>query len=85
MGVNTPSAAAVAAATAGLAGHWHMPKGGMFMIGTWSMIFAAIMLLVITVLGVGIRVLGAMPKVHFIIAPMQVCIAMVMSFAGKRP
>ncbi len=28
MGVNTPIAAAVAAATMGLAGLWHMPKAG---------------------------------------------------------
>lgn len=30
MGVSTPSAAAVAAATIGLAKLWHMPKGMMF-------------------------------------------------------
>jgi hypothetical protein len=44
----------------------------MFIIGTWSMMFAAIMLLVITVLGVGTSVLGASPKLHFMAAPMQV-------------
>ncbi len=33
MGVNTPRAAAVAAATMGLAGDWHIPNGGMFAIG----------------------------------------------------
>ena len=33
IGVNTPSAAAVAAATSGLAGLMHMPKGGMLTIG----------------------------------------------------
>jgi hypothetical protein len=49
-----------------------MPNGGMFMMGMWSMMFAAIRLLVVTVLGVGIRTLGAMPKVHFIWEPMQV-------------
>lgn len=74
IGVGTPSAAAVAAATIGLEGDWHIPKGGIFMMGTWSMILAAIILLVITVLGVGIKVLGAMPNVHFIMAPIQVCI-----------
>jgi len=76
MGVNTPMAAAVAAATIGLARLWHMPKGGTFMIGTWSMMLAAIMLLVITVLGVGINEDGAMPIEHCIIAPMQTCIPM---------
>ncbi len=34
MGVNTPSAAAVAAATIGFAGEMHMPNGMMFIIGT---------------------------------------------------
>ncbi len=79
MGVDTPKAAAVAAATIGLEGDWHMPNGGMFIIGTWSMMLAAIMLLVITVLGVGTRLLGATPKVHFIIAPIQVCCGIVNS------
>lgn len=34
MGTSTPSAAAVAAATIGLAGLLHMPNGGIFTIGT---------------------------------------------------
>jgi hypothetical protein len=33
IGVKTPSAAAVAAATVGFASDWHIPKGGMFAIG----------------------------------------------------
>ena len=33
-GVNVPEAAAVAAATIGLAGLWHRPKDAMFIIGT---------------------------------------------------
>lgn len=33
-GVKVPAAAAVAAATTGLAGLWHRPKGAMFIIGT---------------------------------------------------
>jgi hypothetical protein len=72
IGVSTPRAAEVAAATMGLAIEVHIPNGGMFIIGTWSMMFAAIMLLVITVLGVGTSVLGASPKLHFMAAPMQV-------------
>lgn len=71
MGVNTPWAAAVAAATMGLAGDWHMPNGGMFMMGIWSSMLAATIWLVITVLGVGMSVLGAIPKLHFIIPPIH--------------
>jgi hypothetical protein len=76
MGVKTPSAAAVAAATTGFDGLWHIPKGGMFIMGMLSMMLAAITLLVITVLGVGMSELGAMPIEHCIIAPMQTCLAM---------
>ena len=72
MGVKTPEAANVAAATTGLDGDWHMPNGRMFIIGALSNMFAATKLLVITVLGVGMSVLGAIPKLHFIIPPIQV-------------
>lgn len=41
MGVNTPKAAAVAAATVGLEGELHIPKGGMLTIGLPSMMVAA--------------------------------------------
>src|SRR6476660_5519805 len=41
MGVKTPRAAAVAAATAGFAGDMHMPNGAILAIGIWSMIFAS--------------------------------------------
>ena len=34
MGVSTPKAAAVAAATMGFDGDWHMPNGGIFIMGT---------------------------------------------------
>lgn len=71
-GVKTPIADAVAVATSGLASDMHAPKGGILAIGLWSRMLAATMLLVMTVLGVGIKLLGAMPKLHFIIAPMQV-------------
>src|SRR5271170_4775764 len=74
MGVSTPSAAAVAAATSGFAGDMHMPKGMMFSMGTMSMILAAGMLLVIIICtGSTTSVLGAIPKVHIIIAPLQTC------------
>jgi hypothetical protein len=71
IGVSTPSAAAVAAATIGLAGLRHMPKGGMLTIGMWSRMFAANTLLVITVFGVGMSMLGATPCEHIIVAFMQ--------------
>jgi len=69
IGVRTPSAAAVAAATSGLANELHIPKGGMLAMGTLSAMLAA---------GgpsprtVGTRTTsddGANPKVHCIIAP----------------
>ncbi len=41
IGVKTPIAAAVAAATVGLAGDWHIPNGAMLTIGLLSIIFAA--------------------------------------------
>ena len=41
IGVSTPRAATVAAATIGLAGDMHMPNVGMLAIGTQSMMFAA--------------------------------------------
>lgn len=72
MGVNTPRAAAVAAATTGLAGELQTPKGMMFTIGMWSMMFAAG--------GPSHRTLffgrtvnedGATPKVQFISAPIE--------------
>jgi hypothetical protein len=65
MGVRTPMAADVAAATDGFARLEHMPNGMMFTIGLLSMMFAAGMLLVIIWLaGRTFRVLGATPKLH---------------------
>ena len=72
MGVSTPSAAAVAAATVGLAGLLHMPNGMMLTIGLWSMMFAAGTNDVITLLtGRTTSELGATPKLHCSMAPMQ--------------
>lgn len=65
MGVNTPMAAVVAAATMGLLGLLHMPKGMMFNKGMWSMMLAAGWLPDITrFLGKTTNELGAMPHVH---------------------
>jgi hypothetical protein len=72
IGVSTPSAAAVADATAGLAKDWHAPNGMMFTIGMWSMMLASGTELVITrFVGNTTRELGAMPNVHCICAPIQ--------------
>jgi hypothetical protein len=65
MGVSTPIAAAVAAATEGFAGDMHIPNGMMFTIGTWSMMFASGWLPVFTrFTGSTTRLLGAIPMAH---------------------
>jgi len=86
MGVNTPSAAAVAAATVGLEGEEHMPNGGMLTMGALSMIVAAGVPPASTAFcGNTTRLLGATPKLHCIAAPMQTRLAMRMaSFARQR-
>src|SRR5205809_4006679 len=72
MGLSTPRAAAVAAATVGLEGELHMPKGKMLTSGALSMMVAAGGPPAITRLaGSTIRLLGATPKLHCIMAPMQ--------------
>jgi hypothetical protein len=73
-GVRTPSAAAVAAATWGLAILMHIPKVGMFDIGAKSMIVAAGMPAAVTVGAlVATRLAGAAPIVHDIMAPLTTC------------
>jgi hypothetical protein len=69
MGVRTPSAAAVAAATVGLAIDMHIPNGGMLTMGAQSMIVAAGVPALVRLVGRTFNVEGAMPKVHIIIAP----------------
>jgi hypothetical protein len=74
IGVSTPMAAEVAAATTGFAMDMHMPKVGMFIMGLLSMIFAAggpphMVLLV----GSTTKALGATPNEHIIIAPATTC------------
>jgi len=69
IGVRTPRAAAVADATVGLANEVHIPKGGMFMIGTASAIVAAGFPSIITrLVGITFSVEGATPKLHVNIA-----------------
>jgi hypothetical protein len=78
MGVSTPMAAAVAAATTGFAGLRHMPKGRMFSIGLWSMMFAAGWLPENTRFkGSTTRALGAMPIEHMSCAVLTTCIGMI--------
>lgn len=75
IGVKAPKAAAVAAATVGFAKLEHIPNGMILTKGLWSMILAAGLLLVITLLaGKTIRLEGAAPKLHWSMAPMQTCI-----------
>src|SRR5690242_955806 len=70
IGVSTPKAAAVAAATVGLAGDMHMPKGMMLTIGMWSMMFAAgTPPHWVRLIGRTCKALGAMPIVHIRLAP----------------
>lgn len=80
IGVSTPRAAAVAAATVGLAGLEHIPNGMMFSIGTWSMIVAAGMLLEsVRFVGNTFSTDGATPNEHIIWAPCVTCSGIVRS------
>lgn len=74
IGVNTPIAAAVAAATVGFAGELHIPKGTIFFIGVLSPIVAAGSLLAKTlVTGKTSMDEGATPKVHVSMALITTC------------
>jgi hypothetical protein len=70
IGVRTPSAAAVAAATVGLAMLEHIPNGAILTIGTMSLIAAAGRPSMVTLLiGKMFSVVGAKPKEHWSSAP----------------
>ena len=74
IGVRTPRAAAVAAATIGLASDMHTPKGGIFTKGAKSMIVAAGMLAHMTrLVGSTFSVDGAAPNGHIIIPVETTC------------
>src|SRR5580704_7119349 len=77
IGVSTPSAAAVAAATMGLARLWHIAKGGTFIMGLLSMMFAAGEPVSVRCSGSTTSELGAAPKLHVIIAPAHTCMPMI--------
>ena len=70
IGVNTPRAALVAAATVGFDKLLHMAKGAMFTMGAKSIMVAAGLPSTITRdVGNGLRVDGAKPKLHCSMAP----------------
>jgi len=69
IGVSAPSAAAVAAATVGLASDWHMPNGAMFAPGATSVMVATGRPSTIGRGATTESVDGASPKLHMIIAP----------------
>ena len=72
IGVSTPSAAAVAAATVGLAIDMHMPNGKMLTNGLLSMMFAAGLFSIITrLVGSTVSVPGAAPNEQAIDADMM--------------
>jgi hypothetical protein len=74
MGVSTPMAAVVAAATVGLAMLLHIPKGMIFTMGAKSMMLAAGKFPTITRLtGSTVSVEGAIPNVHVNSAPEHTC------------
>lgn len=65
IGVSTPSAAAVAAATTGFATLVHIPNVGMLTNGLWSMMFAAgSPPHIVRLIGSTFNTLGATPNVH---------------------
>jgi len=76
IGVSTPNAAVVAAATVGLAGDLHIPKGGIFTIGILSIISAAGVYSAMTLfLRSTINELEVIPIVHIKLAPIFTCTA----------
>ena len=80
MGVNTPSAAAVAAATVGFDAEVHMPKVAILTIGAVCMLLAEGRAVVsMVVLGITTKLAGATPKEHIIEAPMQTAMAILTS------
>jgi len=80
MGVNTPSAAAVADATTGFAIDEHAPKVGIFAKGAKSMMVAAGIPDEVTVgSDVTIKLAGATPKGHMSNAPVTTCIGIEMT------
>src|SRR5579871_50962 len=80
MGVRTPNAAAVAAATVGFDGEEHIPNGATLTMGLPSMILAAGVPVSTRLAGSTTRLLGAAPKLHCIIAPIATWSAIPFSY-----
>jgi hypothetical protein len=86
IGVRTPSAAAVAAATVGFARDVHIPNGGIFTNGTWSMTFAiGRPSTTIRPVGNTLSAPGAMPNVQVRAAPVHAFKAMVVPLYCFEP
>ena len=79
IGVKTPNAAAVAAATWGLDGEEHIPNVGMLLIGAKSITVAAGVVHVVVGAEVAMSEAGAAPNVHCIIAPVTTSCAITMT------
>lgn len=87
IGVNTPRAAVVAAATVGLARDVHIPKGSILAIGIKSIMVAANRPLAFTgsPLGITIKELGTLPKgTHCKVAPITTNTAILFSSTIDR-
>src|SRR5262245_53717147 len=85
IGVRTPSAAAVAAATVGFASELHTPNGMMLSSGTLSMIVAAGVPVSTLLAGSTTKLLGAAPKLHCNVAPKQTWMAITPPRRSRRP
>lgn len=86
IGVKTPKAAAVAAATAGLAGDLHIPKGKILTKGLLSIILAAgLFSASVLFCGRTINELGANPIVHIKVAPIDTCIPIFYPSLNQSP
>jgi len=83
-GVRTPWAAEVAEATWGLASDRHIPKVGMFVIGTKSWIVPAGWFMHVTLIVDDANVAGAAPKVHVIVAPVITSLAIYLTSKSER-
>ena len=78
MGVSTPIAAAVAAATVGFEGEMHIEKGRMLTRGLLSMILAIGIAVLTLFTGRTVNEPGAIPKLHFSIAPPHTVIPIIL-------
>jgi len=71
IGVSTPKAAAVAAATAGFAGDIHIPNGATLTVGLLSKMFAACSPVMTRAEGAAVKGDGVVPKLHCSTAPVH--------------